>query len=73
MFRSSAALVLAVASNLSSAQSAIPTAGSVHPIPVALMGPGTGTVHGRVTRADGLSTLGTQIALRSTGNSAVPS
>lgn len=65
--RRSAALVVALASSASLAQNALFTTGSVHSIPTATVA--TGTVHGKVTRDDGLSAIGARIEIRSSNNS----
>ncbi len=69
MFRCSTVLVIALASSALFAQNALPTAASVHGIPMATVASATGTVHGKVTRDDGLSAIGTEIGLRSVANS----
>jgi len=69
MFHCSAALVIALASSASFAQNTLPTTGSLHGISAASVASATGTVHGKVTRDDGLSAIGFQIELRGSGNS----
>jgi len=69
MFHCSAALVIALASSASFAQNTLPTTGSLHGISAATVASATGTVHGKVTRDDGLSAIGFQIELRGSGNS----